>query len=304
MAALEAPTVGRLRYMSHLRLSVAGAESNVAIGLARLGLPVAWIGRLGADELGELVLRTLRAEGVDVAAIVRDHDAPTGLMLKEHRAGGVDRVVYYRAKSAGSRLASGDIDTAVLKKATLLHVTGVTLALGEAPRNAVRDAIRLARQTGAVVSFDVNYRSALWSRGEASQVLFEFVQLADVVFAGVDELELLVPGDPLGAAERLVNAGHCTVVTKDGAAGASSLSTAGHFHSDAPSTAVVDSVGAGDGFAAGYLYGLMTGADEQSRLALGCAVGARVVGSHGDWEGLPGLDDLNSPVVPAGTTLR
>ncbi|HTE61731.1 MAG TPA: PfkB family carbohydrate kinase, partial [Solirubrobacteraceae bacterium] len=110
-------------------MSVAGAESNVAIGVARLGHPVTWIGRVGDDELGELVLRTLRAEGVDVAAVGREPDAPTGLMIKERRVGAVTRVHYYRSGSAGARLAAGDIHDGLLADAGIVHVTGITPAL-------------------------------------------------------------------------------------------------------------------------------------------------------------------------------
>ncbi|WP_308190949.1 sugar kinase [Pseudonocardia terrae] len=166
MGLLAADTVGHLQHVSTMRLGIGGAESNVAIGLARLGTPVSWIGRVGADSLGDRVVRELRAEGVDVHA-VRDPGAPTRLMLKERPPGGGVRVWYYRRHGAGARLSPSDVDDEVIGGATLLHVTGITPALGDAPAKAVEHAVAVAREAGVTVSFDVNHRSTLWSDAEA-----------------------------------------------------------------------------------------------------------------------------------------
>src|SRR6185369_6523311 len=131
---------------------IAGAESNVAIGLARLGHPVRWVGVTGADELGELILRTLRAEGVDAGAARVEAAAPTGLIVFERRIADRIRVNYYRAGSAGSHLDRDDVDRAFAAgPPEILHVTGITCAIGEGPREAVRHAVALARSAGATV---------------------------------------------------------------------------------------------------------------------------------------------------------
>jgi 2-dehydro-3-deoxygluconokinase len=150
MALFTSDRVGPLRHATTMRVGVAGAESNVAIGVRRLDHPAAWMGRVGADELGELVLGRLRAERVDVDAAVLDRDAPTGLMLKEHRTAGLARVVYYRRGSAGSRLEPGDLDEGRIRAARVLHLTGITPALGATARAAVHAAAETARAAEAL----------------------------------------------------------------------------------------------------------------------------------------------------------
>ena len=199
MALLTAAEVGRLRHAGALTLGVAGAESNVAIGARRLGCPAAWVGRVGDDELGELVVSRIRAEGVDVGGVVRDPGAPTSLMLKERRTADLVRVLYYRRNGPGSRLHPDDLDPAQVAAAGVLHVTGITPALSDSARATVDHAVELARAAGVPVSFDLNYRSALWPPEEAAAVCRDLAARADVVFAGDDEAGLLgLTGDPAG----------------------------------------------------------------------------------------------------------
>ncbi|MHB1973515.1 MAG: sugar kinase [Acidimicrobiales bacterium] len=331
MVLLSAPRVGRLRDMTSLDLGVAGAESNVAIGAVRLGYTASWIGRVGSDELGALVLATLRRERVDVSASVVDSGAPTALMVKERRIADLVRVSYYRSGLAGSRLCAGDVDERLVAGARVLHITGITPALGASALGAVQRAVAIARGAGALVSFDVNYRSALWTPAVAAPVLREMARHADVVFAGEDELALLdgrgatgeerasssgkdgadgeskpdraSVGD-LEAARRVSGGTERTVVVKRGAAGATSVGPAGTFDEPAVPVVAVDPVGAGDAFVAGYLAALLDGADEQRRLALGCRAGAFAVSVLGDFEGLPSRDDLALLDRGAGTTIR
>ncbi|MDA8291693.1 MAG: sugar kinase [Actinomycetota bacterium] len=291
MALLSAPRAGRLRDMSRLRLSMAGAETNVCIGVARLGRASAWLGRVGRDEFGELVLARLRAEGVDVAGATTDADAPTGVMVKELRRANTARVTYYRRDSAGSRIAPEHLDRDAIAGARILHLTGITPSLGEGARAAVRYAVEVAHEAGVRVSLDVNYRSALWSRGEAATVLAPLAADADIVFAGEDEVSLL-GADPIDAARSLVSGGVEAVVIKRGGRGASSVTASGLLDAPARPVRALDPVGAGDGFVAGYLAAYLDGLCEQERLDRGCAVGAFVVSTVGDWEGLPTLEDL------------
>lgn len=303
MALLTAPRTGRLRDMASLDLSIAGAESNVCIAVARLGRSAAWLGRVGADEFGELVLTRLRAEQVAVEGATVDSAAPTGLMVKERRRANTARVTYYRRGSAASLLVPEHLDLASIGAARILHVTGITPALGAGPRAAVHAAVAHARAAGVLVSFDVNYRSALWPRDEAGAEFAALAAKADIVFAGEEEMTLLGAGDPLEMGRLLVDKGARAVVIKRGAAGACSVTAAGVF--DAPAVAVqaLDPVGAGDAFVGGYLVACLEDADEQERLALGCAVGAFAVSSIGDWEGLPSRSDLKL-LGADGTTER
>src|SRR6202035_779265 len=185
MAVLRGP--GPLRLGGSLELSVAGAESNVAIGLARLGHQAGWVGRVGADEPGELVQRTLRAEGVDVSGVTTDPSRTTGLMLGERRIGDLVRVTYYRSGSAGSRLSPADILPRIGEGVRLLHLTGITAALSDTARQCVTDAAARAREAGVAVSVDVNYRARLWTPAEARATLLPLTGQADIVFASADE---------------------------------------------------------------------------------------------------------------------
>ena len=278
---------------STMRLGIGGAESNVAVGVGRLGVPAAWIGRVGDDDLGRLITRELRAEQVRVTAIV--DAAPTGLMLKFRPSPGQTQVRYYRSGSAGSHLAPADLDLRQIARASMLHVTGITPALGPGPAAAVGSAIGAARAAGVPVSFDVNYRAALWSAEAAARALRPLLREVDILFAGEDEARLLVDGageDPHATARLLARAGPGQAVLKLGARGAVACIDGSTYSQPAVPVPVVDTVGAGDAFVAGYLAEVIVGADPERRLATAAAAGACAVTVAGDWEGMPTRADL------------
>jgi 2-dehydro-3-deoxygluconokinase len=291
MGLLTPVEIGPAHHGAQVRLGLAGAESNVAIGVRRLGADATWIGRVGRDEMGAMVTRELRAEGVTVHAT--EDDAPTGLMFKIRRTGELTRVTYYRAGSAGSRLAPPDVDETTVASAGVLHVTGITPALGAAPAAAVRAAVEIARAAGVPVSLDLNYRSALWDATAAGPALRELVKQADVVFAGAHEATLVVEADsPEATARALAELGPRQVVVKLGARGCVAVVDGVAYRRAAVPVRVVDPVGAGDAFVAGYLSELMDGAPPERRLTTATAAGAFVVTVPGDWEGLPHRHEL------------
>jgi 2-dehydro-3-deoxygluconokinase len=274
---------------------LAGAESNTAIGLARLGHRCAWVGRVGADELGEYVLRQLRAEGVRVDDVTRDAERATGLMFLEQRTADLTRVQYHRAGSAGAALRVDDLRGPLAAGARVLHITGITPALSDSARAAARWAVESASAAGMLVSLDVNYRARLWSRDEARAVLFPLASHASIVIASTDELDLV--GDP-GADERgivasLLRRGAAQVLVKLGSAGARVHTREGVHHADALAVTAVDTVGAGDAFTAGYLSGQLDGLDVADCLRRGVTLGAFAVSTRGDWEGLPRREELS-----------
>ncbi len=273
-------------------IHLAGAESNVAIGLARLGHRAAWAGRVGDDEFGQLVLRQLRAEGVGTAGARTDRDRPTGLMFLERRAADVARVAYRRAGSAGSALAVADLEGALTPPPRLLHLTGITPALSATARECVEWLLPAARQAGVGVSFDVNHRARLWSREQAREVLTPLAAQADLVVASEDELDLVAPGDEQAAAARLLGAGVAEVVVKRGSRGSTAWTADGRLDQPALAVTAVDTVGAGDAFTAGYLSALLDGLDVAERLRRGTCCGAFAVSTAGDWEGLPRREEL------------
>lgn len=306
MAALRAQ--GALRLGGSLGLSVAGAESNVAIGLARLGHRVRWAGRVGADELGALVLRTLRAEGIDIGhAVTDDTGRPTGLLLTEPRLGTLTRVSYYRAGSAGSAVSPADVLQALTSGARVLHLTGITPALSPSAAEAVLAAATTAREAGITVCLDVNYRSKLWTADRARAVLRPILAHTDLLIASEDELPLVLerPGaDESEAVKRILAGGVTEVVIKRGAHGATTVTSYGARDRAARQVDAIDLVGAGDAFVAGYLSGLLDGADIPARLDRAVTTAAFAVATRGDWEGLPTRDELGLFDQPDGTTIR
>lgn len=283
-----------------LTKSVAGAESNVAIGLARLGVRVAALTRVGDDPFGAEIVRTLRAEGVDTSAVAVDPVRPTGLMLKERPTSVTANVWYHRAGSAASVLGPDDVDRAwdLLGPPRHVHVSGVTLALGDGPRAAVARLLRRARDVGAGTSFDANHRRRLWSGAE-------FLAAARPVCGSVQDLlcsddeALLLTGrtDPEAALAELAGWGPERVVVRYGADGSRGRTRSTRAGSGAPGPVVltgavtqgpvVDVVGAGDAYTAGYLTEALAGADLATAMATGAWAAGYVVSGQGDWEHLP-----------------
>lgn len=288
---------GPLAQGGNLSMHAAGSESNVAIGVARLGHSARWVGRVGMDAHGDFVERCLRAEAVDLR-LSRDKVRSTGVMFLEQRTADIGRAYYYRSGSAASQIGWEDLEAAVHAGARVVHLSGITPALSDRARAAVGRAARAARGNGAVVSLDVNYRHKLWSREQAREALIPIAKYATIVVASDDELDLLsqLPGDgaahvPAIAAELLGN-GVQEVVVKLGAGGADVYTATGCRHQDALKVTATDTVGAGDAFVAGYLSALLDGESVEGRLQRGTVMGAFAVSTDGDFEGLPRRSEL------------
>jgi 2-dehydro-3-deoxygluconokinase len=294
MGVLGADEIGPLRNGHRMVLGVAGAESNVAVGVRRLGHTAAWIGRVGADQIGSLVLRELRAEGVDVSHAVVDDTAPNGLMLKLRRTTATSQVLYMRRESAGSRLCVADVPADVVQGARVLHVTGITPALSESARAAVWHAIDLAGAAGVAVSLDVNHRTALWpDDAAAGRAVRELAPRCAVVFASDHEAALLVGArTPEDAARALADLGPRAAIVKRGELGYVACIDGRIWSAAAVPVPVADPVGAGDAFVAGYLASWLDGASPPDALRTANLAGAFVVAVPGDWEGAPTRADL------------
>lgn len=292
MALFRATQPGPLSYASLMELGIGGAESNVAVSLVRLGTNARWLGRVGNDALGERVVRELRGEGLDVRAIV-DDVAPTGLMVKESRTPDATRVYYYRAGSAGSRLEPVDLDHADIPSASLLHLSGITLALAHKAAMTVHAAIDIAQQNDIPVSFDVNHRTSLWFGRDASSAYRAVARRADIVFAGEDEARLLADGGSASEfASTIASMGPSQVVIKLGAEGCLALIDGEEYRVAAVPIRVVDTVGAGDAFVGGYLSELLKGLPALTRLDTAVRAGAFACLNRGDWEGFARRSEL------------
>jgi 2-dehydro-3-deoxygluconokinase len=293
MALFTGAGVGSLAHIGDLKVGIGGAESNVAVGLARLGTTVSWLGKVGDDALGTRIVRLLRGEGVDVRAIV-DSDAKTGLMLKEHRNSESTRVTYYREGSAGSRLTAADLKALRIESATVLHLTGITPALSPATADAVAAAIDTARAAGVPISFDVNHRDALWNGRDAGAVYREIASQADIVFAGTAEARILTGTglEHLALAHGMARLGPAQAILKLGPAGCVAVIDGREYEQAAPAVRPVDTVGAGDAFVAGYLAELVDGLPAAERLRTAVTAGTLACLVPGDWEGLPNREEL------------
>jgi 2-dehydro-3-deoxygluconokinase len=293
MALIQAHSPGPLQHARGLDLGMGGSESNFAIAIRRLGIPVTWVGRVGVDSLGDYIRRELAAEQID-AHVVADPDARTGLMIKERRTMTMQKVWYYREGSAGSRLSPQDLPVDKIRRARLLHVTGITPALSESAAAAIDHAIETARDAGTVVAFDVNYRSTLWAPGAAGEVFRELAARADIVFAGHDEAALLVgpAEEPVELARKIADLGPAQVIIKLGERGCAAIIDGASYRVEAVAVDAVDTVGAGDGFVAGYLADWLEGAQPEARLDTAVRVGAFACLVLGDWEGMPRRAEL------------
>lgn len=294
MALVRSTKPGMLALTRDMQLGTGGAEGNFAVALKRLGADVTWIGRIGQDSFGQLVARELRAEGIDVHAIT-DPDAPTGMMVKESRTPQNTRVYYYRRDSAGSRLNPEDLPSMAFQDATLLHATGITPALSVSAQAATLHALEKARAAGMTVSFDLNFRSQLWSAEEAATFYRKVLPMVDIVFAGDDEAALIVGENsgPAALASALADTGPSEVVIKLGDQGCYALIDGAAYTQKAIPVSVVDTVGAGDGFVAGYVADYLLGAPVQQRLITAVSVGAFACMVPGDWEGMPFRPELD-----------
>jgi 2-dehydro-3-deoxygluconokinase len=262
------------------QLTAAGAESNVAIALAGLGIRARWLSRLGHDDLGHFVHDFVAGYGVEVEV---DWDAtrPTGSCVKEVRASG-SRMRYYRSTSAARRLDL--VDLAGVHDADHLHLTGVTPALSPEDRDVV-SAVLGRRQGSGRTSFDVNYRAQLWAGPEqAAAELVPLAQAADIVFIGDDEARwLLGTDDPAEVAGLLLRREDQELVLKGGEGEAMLLTRDGDQVAEpAHRVEVVDLTGAGDAFAAGYLAARFWGWSPRARLRTGHLLASRVIGVVGD----------------------
>lgn len=280
-----------LRTASRLTLSTAGAEATVAIGLQRLGHSSHFISRVGNDAVGERIRRDLRAEGVDVSFLTTDEAAPSGFMLRDRATAERLSVTYYRAESAASRLTPADITVAfnAVDPVHLVHLTGITACLSNSAFEAMCRAVALGRQSGALISLDVNLRRSLPGSRHLAERLNTLLPDVDILFAGDDELHVLTPESDSGsAAKDLLVRGPNEVVLKRGPHGAATfLQDESVAEAAANRVQVADVIGAGDSFVVGYLSALLDRLPVTDRLARGNHCAALTVGTHGDWQGLP-----------------
>jgi 2-dehydro-3-deoxygluconokinase len=294
MVVFNPESNGPLRYVNSFGKSIGGADSNVAIALARLGHEAAWFSKLGKDEFGRYIQNTVRGEGVDVSRVRFDNEASTGILFKERFSSENPNVYYYRKGSAASRLCLEDLDIEYIKQAKIIHITGITPALSESAKNTVFKVLNVAKENGITVSFDPNIRLKLWTLEEAKPVLLDIAKMSDIILPGVSEGELLLgTSDEKEIADKFIAMGCKVVAVKLGAEGCYVADKNGGTYVEGYKIEnPIDTVGAGDGFAAGFLSGILKKLNLKECGQYGNGVGAMATLVQGDMEGSPYLDQL------------
>ncbi|MFJ8886405.1 sugar kinase [Streptomyces sp. NPDC102402] len=293
MAALVPDPAAPLEEAAALGVRIAGAESNVAVYLADHGVPARWVSALGDDPFGRRIRGEVAAAGVDVSGVRTDPDRPTGLLVKDPGPDGT-RVHYYRRGSAASALTADVLEEDAVRTAGLVHLSGVTPALSPGCRELVAALLDPpSAERPRPVSFDVNHRPALWPDGTAPAVLLDFARRADITFVGLDEAQALW-GEGLEDAEavRALLPEPGVLVVKDGGTDATAFDGTGVHRVPARRVEVVEPVGAGDAFAAGFLAGLLRGESTVRALRLGHITAGAALGVTGDHGPLPDPDRI------------
>jgi 2-dehydro-3-deoxygluconokinase len=299
MAMFVATKTGELSAVDQFMKRVAGAELNVATGLARLGLKVGWVSRVGNDSFGQFVLDTLKKEGIETAGVTLDGRYPTGFQLKSKVTDGTDPIVeYFRKGSAASHLSVEDFNPVWFTAARHLHLSGVAAALSHSSYALLGHAAGAMKAAGKTISFDPNLRPVLWkSEAEMVEKLNHLAFQADWVLPGVKEGQILT-GDktPEGIADFYLNRGVKAVILKTGADGAWFKTADGEQGAVAAVKVenVVDTVGAGDGFAVGVVSALLEGKTLHQAITRGNIIGSLAIQVQGDSEGLPTREQLEA----------
>jgi len=283
-----------IEYNSQFSKSFGGAETNVAIGIARLGHRVGWFGRLGDDPFGRMIRKFLRGEGVDVSQVELSKDEPTGLMFREVVLGN-SSVYYYRKNSAASFMQPSHLNAEYIKQAKILHVTGITAALSKSCKETLIESIRIAREAGVKVCFDPNLRLKLWTIKEARKILLDIAKQSDYFLPGMDELHMLYDTEDFGDIIRKLQELDAVSIVKGGdnetfIVEKNKVSTVPYYKVDQ----VIDTVGAGDGFCAGFITGMLKNYTYTEAVRLGNLIGSMVIQMEGDWEAIPTWDHVEA----------
>lgn len=296
MALFVADTVGPLEDVEHFTRSLAGAEVNVCIGLTRLQHKATYITRLGDEPMGRYIEKFLQKEGIGTEFITFDTVYRTGLQLKNKVDEGDPFAPYYRKGSAASHISTNEIDAIDFAGIKHVHITGIPPALSESCRLATYRLFERARENNVFISFDPNLRPALW---ESKEVMIETINdlatKCDLLLPGTEEgLILMGSKEPEAIAEFYQARGVNSIIIKLGSKGAYVKTQDDCYVVDGFEVKkVIDTVGAGDGFAVGVISGRLEGLSLKECVRRGNAIGAIQVQHVSDNQGLPTKEELD-----------
>lgn len=294
MAALTPKGTGYLHYMKDYEMRIAGAESNLAIGVCKLGHSASWISSLGDDELGYFVNNNIRAEGVDTHYVQFDMEHRTGVMFKQVLPGKETSVFYYRENSAAANMKAESLTEEMFTGGKILHVTGITPVLSKDCEEMIYRAVELGRKAGLKISFDPNIRKKLWKDKDYTAVLQKIVAYTSILMLGLEEAEVLY-----GTTEKeeiirkfFENPEAEYIAIKDGSKGAYVADRSGGFVIPPHPCNPIDPIGAGDAFNSGFLCGLLDGKSVKEAGEIAGIAGALATESYGDIEGYPTKENM------------
>jgi 2-dehydro-3-deoxygluconokinase len=270
MIRLSSPLGQRIETVQSLDVRIGGTESNLSIALARLGRNVAWTSVLPVNPLGQRITRELNWHGVDTSAVTWLERERVGVyFLDTGTTPRATQVLYDRKDSAVARSTPDQINMEPADRTRILHLTGITVAIGEGCAETCQQLITRAKQAGATFSFDVNYRSLLWTPEEAHAGLNPMCEQADILFCGREDADTIwnITGDPEAVVRELYQrfGSKITVVTLGGEGAIIRMPDGALRRTPSVPVDIVDPVGAGDAFAAGFLHGYL---DNDLELAL------------------------------------
>lgn len=300
MVVFQPEQMQSIEYVQQFPKRIGGAETNVAIGLSRLGHKVGWFSKLGEDSFGQYVYKSVRGEGVDTSSCIFTDQAATGVLFKEQLSPEDMNVYYYRKGSAASLMEPADLDEEYIAQAKILHITGITPALSDSCYRTVMEAIRIAKEYEVTIVFDPNLRLKLWAAEKAKHILNEIALHADVILPGLDEGQFMTGKEKIeDVAESLMVGQDKIIIIKVGSKGA-------YLHTRKEQVMVegfqvpqiIDPVGAGDGFAAGIISGILNQDSLKQTVKRANAIGAMVMKVKGDFEGLPNSKAVENFINP------
>lgn len=294
MIAMCPQEKGPIIFCDTFKRKTGGAELNVAIGCARLGLKSGWISRLGNDDFGKYILKTVRGEGIDTSEVELVDGHPTSVYFREVLSDGSSRSFYYRENSPTSTMKSEELNEEYFKQSKVLHITGVFPSITKNNQEIILEAVKLAKKHNLTVSFDPNIRLKMWTKEEAKAYIEKLLPDVDILLVGDEEIEILLGETTIEDAIKTFHGyGIDKVIVKKGAKGALGSDGKDVYEVEAiKPKALVDTVGAGDGFAAGFLTAFCEGKTLEECVKFANAVGSLVVGVEGDNEGLPNYEDV------------
>lgn len=278
MLMFAPPQNERIEYSLQFNCLHGGAESNVAIGLERLGMHAGWIGKLPYNALGRKIVNELRSFGVDTRGVVWTETGRVGTFFFEWAQEPRPlKTIYDRANSAATTMVADDLDWDYVRGVDWLQLTGITPALGAITRESTVEIARRAREMDIKVLFDINYRGLLWTREEASGVCARILRHSNVVVGSEPDVTMVLGGplDRREALRRLVEHHGCEIAVMTlGAEGCLGYDGTRYYAVPAHEVDIYNRLGRGDAFDAGLLYGLIEHQDLETGLHYGCAMAA------------------------------